>query len=73
MVTDSNDCELEVNNLIITEPSVVDIVILDIESVSCSGAQDGSIQIDDGGKLLGEINYRDKNNKQEEFKDWKAL
>ena len=33
----------------------------------------GSIQIDDGGKLLGEINYRDKNNKQEEFKDWKAL
>ncbi|PPR48981.1 MAG: hypothetical protein CFH15_01422 [Alphaproteobacteria bacterium MarineAlpha5_Bin5] len=33
----------------------------------------GSIQIDDGGKLLGEINYRGKNNKQEEFKDWKAL
>ena len=33
----------------------------------------GSIQIDDGGKLLGEINYRDKNNKQEEFKDWKPL
>ena len=33
----------------------------------------GSIQIDEGGKLLGEINYRDKNNKQEEFKDWKTL
>ena len=33
----------------------------------------GSIEIDSGGKLLGEINYRDKNNKQEEFKDWKAL
>jgi len=33
----------------------------------------GSIQIDDGGKLLGEINFRDKNNKQEEFKDWKTL
>ena len=33
----------------------------------------GSIQIDDGGKLLGEINYRDKNNKQEEFNDWKPL
>ena len=33
----------------------------------------GSIEIDKGGKLLGEINYSDKNNKQEEFKDWKAL
>ena len=33
----------------------------------------GSIEIDSGGKLLGEINYRDKNNKQEEFKDWKSL
>ena len=33
----------------------------------------GSIQIDNGGKLLGEINYLDKNNKQEEFKDWKSL
>ena len=31
------------------------------------------ILIDEGGKLLGEINYRDKNNKQEEFKDWKAF
>ena len=33
----------------------------------------GNIQIEEGGKLLGEINQRDKNNKQEEFKDWKAL
>ena len=33
----------------------------------------GNIQIDEGGRLLGEINQRDKNNKQEEFKDWKAL
>ena len=33
----------------------------------------GSIEIEDGGKLLGEIIYREKNNKQEEFKDWKAL
>ena len=33
----------------------------------------GNIQIEEGGKLLGEINHRDKNNKQEEFNDWKAL
>jgi len=33
----------------------------------------GKIEVDDGGKLIGEINYRDKDNKQEEFKDWKAL
>ena len=33
----------------------------------------GNIQIEEGGKLFGEINQRDKNNKQEDFKDWKAL
>ena len=33
----------------------------------------GNRYIEGGGKLLGEINQRDKNNKQEEFKDWKAL
>ena len=33
----------------------------------------GKIQVEDGGKLIGEINYRDKEHKQEEFKDWKAL
>ena len=33
----------------------------------------GKIQVEDGGKLIGEINYRDKENKQEEFKDWKSL
>ena len=33
----------------------------------------GEIQIDEGGKLSGEINYRDKDNKQEEFKDLKSL
>ena len=32
----------------------------------------GKIQIDEGGKLIGEIEFRDKNNKQEEFKDWKS-
>ena len=33
----------------------------------------GSIKIDDGGKIEGEINYKDKQEKSEEFKDWKAL
>ena len=32
----------------------------------------GKIQIDEGGKLSGEINHRNKDNKQEEFKVLKA-
>ena len=32
----------------------------------------GEIEIEEGGKLSGEINHRDKNNKQEEFKDLKV-
>ena len=33
----------------------------------------GGIQIEEEGKLAGEINFKDSNKKQEEFKDWKAL
>ena len=33
----------------------------------------GEIQIDEGGKISGEINHRDKDNKQEEFKGLKSL
>ena len=33
----------------------------------------GEIQIDEGGKISGEINHRDKDNKQEEFKDFKVV
>ena len=33
----------------------------------------GDIQIDEGGKLIGEIDHRDKNIKQEEFKELKSL
>ena len=32
----------------------------------------GEIQIDEGGKISGEINHRDKDNKQEEFKGLKS-
>ena len=33
----------------------------------------GEIQIEEGGKISGEINHRDKDSKQEEFKDFKVL
>ena len=33
----------------------------------------GSLQINEGGKLIGEIDFQDKNILQEEFKDFKAL
>ena len=33
----------------------------------------GSLQINEGGKLLGEIDFKDKNILQEEFKDFKTL
>ena len=33
----------------------------------------GSIQINEGGKLLGELEFKDKNIIQEEFKDWKTI
>ena len=33
----------------------------------------GSLQINEGGKLLGELEFKDKNIIQEEFKDWKSI
>ena len=33
----------------------------------------GSLQIHEGGKLMGELDYKNKNVLQEEFKDWKSL
>jgi len=33
----------------------------------------GSLQINEGGKLVGEIEFKDKNIIQEEFKDWKTI
>ncbi len=33
----------------------------------------GSLQINEGGKLVGEIEFKDNNIAQEEFKDWKSL
>ena len=33
----------------------------------------GSLQINEGGKLMGELDYKDKKVLQEEFKDWKTV
>ena len=33
----------------------------------------GSLQINEGGKLLGELEFKDRNIIQEEFKDWKTI
>ena len=33
----------------------------------------GSLQINEGGKLIGELEFKDKSIVQEEFKDWKTL
>ena len=33
----------------------------------------GSLQINEGGKLIGEVDFKDKNILQEEFKDWQTL
>ena len=33
----------------------------------------GSLQIHEGGKLIGELDYKNKNVLQEEFKDWESL
>ena len=50
IITDNNGCELELNELILTEPVSVDIFAIDIQSVSCSGSSDGNIAIGiDGG------------------------
>jgi gliding motility-associated-like protein len=50
IITDSNNCDIIVDNLIVSEPSGV-IVLPTIESVSCSGASDGSISIDVSGAI----------------------
>ena len=55
-----------------------EITVNDLIKIKSTGSVSGKvfygkIQVEDGGKLIGEINYRDKENKQEEFKDWKAL
>ena len=33
----------------------------------------GSLNVDEGGKLIGESDFKDNNLVQEEFEDWKSL
>ena len=33
----------------------------------------GSLKVNEGGKLVGEVEFKDKNIMQEEFKDWKTI
>ena len=69
---------------IITENLVIegnvdgDIKVKDHLTIYSSGQTSGkisygSINIDDGGKIEGEINHKDKNIVQEDFDDWKPL
>ena len=49
--------------------------LLKLMSSSCVSGKIcyGSVQINEGGKLTGELEFKDKNILQEEFKDWKTL
>ena len=69
---------------IITENLVIegnvdgDIKVKDHLTIYSSGQTSGkisygSINIDDGGKIEGEINYKDKTIVEEDFDDWKPL
>ena len=49
LVSDQNSCELLINNLVLSEPDIIDVFATDIVSVSCSGASDGAISIDVNG------------------------
>ncbi len=51
-----------------------EIIVNDLLQIKSTGSVSGKviygkIQVEDGGKIIGEINYRDKEHKQEEFKD----
>jgi gliding motility-associated-like protein len=48
-VVDQNNCELLINDLVLSEPNVVDIIATEIVPVSCSGATDGAITVDISG------------------------
>ena len=85
-LSDANSLALEVGREFFLKKSGCDVVCMgegeitinDLLQIKSTGSVNGKviygkIEVEDGGKLIGEINYRDKDNKQEEFKDWKAL
>ena len=55
------------------EINVKDLLKLMSSSYISGKINYGSLQINEGGKLIGELEFKDKNTIQEEFKDWKTI
>jgi cytoskeletal protein CcmA (bactofilin family) len=68
---------IKTNTMIVEGKAEGELNVNDVLNIKSEGNVNGKIfygeiQIEKGGKLSGEINHRDKNNKQEEFKDLKV-
>ena len=68
---------IKTNTMIVEGKAEGELNVNDVLNIKSEGNVNGKIfygeiQIEEGGKLSGEINHRDKNNKQEEFKDLKV-
>ena len=55
------------------EISVKELLKLMSSSYMSGKINYGSLQINEGGKLIGELEFKDKSTLQEEFKDWKTI
>ncbi|SNS30482.1 SprB repeat-containing protein [Belliella buryatensis] len=44
-IKDSQSCEIQLENLIVTEPNPLEFLTIDVENVSCFGNMDGSISL----------------------------
>jgi len=64
---------LIVEGIVDGEINIKDLINIKSDGMVSGKIYYGSIQITEGGKLIGEIDYKDKNIKQEEFKDWETL
>ena len=64
---------LYVEGTIEGEINVTELLKLMSSSYVSGKVNYGSLQINEGGKLIGELEFKDKNIIQEEFKDFKAL
>jgi cytoskeletal protein CcmA (bactofilin family) len=64
---------LIVEGIVDGEININDLINIKSDGMVSGKIYYGSIQISEGGKLIGEIDYKDKNIKQETFKDWETL
>ena len=64
---------LTVEGSIEGEINIKDLLKLMSSSYVSGKISYGSVQINQGGKLIGEMEFKDKNILQEEFKDWKTI